>query len=84
MSKKFMIVKPRECCGFNGSVGYISQSDGKQKVVDGYCLFCKAILNNVLSITDSSDGVMFEVDRIIWLPDESDVIDHDMREELAA
>lgn len=83
MGRKFMIVKPKQCCGYSESIGYVGTAVQESLLIPIVCTKCKAITPDVLVIQDSESDFI-PVSRIIWLPDEQDVLDHDEQLELTA
>jgi hypothetical protein len=69
MSRRFMIVKPRPCCGYDEYVGYISTAKMILYADNNCCGNCGIELDPCMSIEDSKDGFYIELDRIIWLDD---------------
>jgi hypothetical protein len=86
MARKFMIIKPLPCCGHDSGLGMVGVYKEAAMSGHGWCGRCGAasFQSDVFVASFPNIDCLMTESRIVWLPDESDVIDQDIREELAA
>jgi hypothetical protein len=84
MGKRFMIVKPSLCCGNKDSIGSVHTEDKSviiYPISECNCGHEEETYANgpVVSFRYKGEDMVIDEQRIIWLPDELDVINHDMK-----
>jgi hypothetical protein len=79
MSRRFMIVRPTSCCKDTQSIGDVYEFKG---YVDCICSCDCGSEEFGTFVENMSDSEVIEMDRIIFLPDESDIIEHDTIQEI--
>ena len=85
MGRKFMIVKPKFCCGDCSRIGEVFESTQKTSSIS----FCQVCANEIQTSSGTfykrnGEDWFIQESRIVWLPDEQDVIAHDESQELTA
>lgn len=84
MGKKFMIVKPKPCCGKTGGVGRVFETSGRKANASLRCVYCGDAHLSPSAILYSEGGHPYSIDesRIVWLPDEDEFKNETYDEEL--
>jgi hypothetical protein len=81
MSRRFMIVKPRPCCGYSLEVGNVCDYHGKY-VGPVRCIYCGEKDMTQKTYLEFDGVYIVHESRIVWLPPESDIIEHDTIQEI--
>jgi hypothetical protein len=83
MSRRFVIVRPKPCCGNINSIGNVYEEDVRPLLPVTICGICgKMHTENTVGYRLNGMPVVVEVCRIKWLPPESDIIEHDTIQEI--